>query len=1047
MQIADFSIRRPVFAVMLIGALVGLGAISVGRLGVDLFPRIEFPYMAVTIVLEGANPETVESEVTDVLEDHLNTISGIKELRSVSSEGLSQVFIQFELSEDADVKAEDVREKVARAVAELPPDAESPVVEKVDPDSAPILSVMVSGDLPIRSLTEFADRVVKERIQRVPGVGSAQLVGGREREIRIWLDADRLRSYGLTAPDVIQAIRAEHADIPGGLLEADEDTSEFSVKTKGEVETAREFADIVVAYREGIPTTVGDVARLEDGSEDERTYAQLDGVRGVSLDIRRQSGRNTVEVARGIKEVVEELRSEAPPGVKLVVARDISRFIEASANDVAKDIVLGGILAVLVTFAFLRSLRSTLIVAVAIPAAIISTFFLFFVMGFTLNMLTLMALSVSIGLLIDDAIVVLESIHRKIEEGLPPMEAASRGTSEVGSAVIAGTASVLAVFLPIAFMQGIIGRFFYEYGLAISFAVAISLLVAVTLTPTFCARVLRKDQGGGVVFQFLENLYARLEAVYGLLLGTALRHRLVVIGLAFVAVYGGIALARGIPLEFSSKADRSEFEGIVELPAGTGIAETKRVARQVAQAVAEVDHVEHAFLTVGAGSQGRVNEMSVYVELSPKQERSTSQLALMDAARVSMRRAAPEAKLVGVNEIAWISGGGFSAYNVEYGVTGPSLDRLEEITNAIVSRMRADPHFVDAKSGFEEGKPELEVLVDRRMAADLGVPIRSLATTVRALIGGIDVASFEEDGRRYDVRVRLERDQRDDLDEVGRIQVRPVSAPPVELAGLATLRVSSGPAQIERENRGRKVSFFANTPEGVALGTAALRLDEIVEEVGLPTGYRGKHAGSAQRMRDSAEAVVFAFVMALAALYMILASQFNSFSQPAVIMLSAPLSFVGAFAALSLSGVALSIWAQIGLVALMGLVMKNGILLVDYANQRRSAGETAREAILSAGPVRLRPVLMTALSTIAGMIPVAIATSDGAEFRRPMGLLVIGGLASSTFLTLIVVPVAYTLVADLGGVPGWAARSAARLMGRTGVATESLVEPSAPEGR
>jgi len=1036
MRIADFSIRRPVFAVMLIGALVGLGMISVGRLGVDLFPRVEFPYMAVTTVLEGANPETVESEVTDVLEDHLNTISGIKELRSVSSEGLSQVFIQFELDEDADEKAEDVREKVSRAVGELPTDAEAPVVEKVDPDSAPILSVMVSGDRPIRSLTEFADRVVKERIQRVPGVGSAQLVGGREREIRIWLDADRLRSYGLTAPDVIQAIRAEHADIPGGILEADEDTSEFSVKTKGEVDKAREFADIVVAYREGAPTTVGDVARLEDGSEDERTFAQLDGVRGVSLDIRRQSGRNTVEVARAIKEVVEELRSEAPPGVKLVVARDISRFIEASANDVAVDILLGGILAVIVTLAFLRSLRSTVIVAVAIPTSIVATFFLFYLMNFTLNMLTLMALSVSIGLLIDDAIVVLESIHRKIEAGVAPMEAASRGTTEVGSAVIAGTASVLAVFLPIAFMQGVIGRFFYEYGLAISFAVAISLLVAVTLTPTFCARVLRKAQGGGVVFQALESLYGRLEQAYGVLLGAALRHRLVVIGLAFAAVYGGIALARGIPLEFSSKADRSEFEGIVELPAGTGIAETKRVARHVAQAVADVDHVEHAFLTIGAGSQGRVNEMSVYVELSPKQERSTSQLALMDAAREAMRRAAPEAKLVGVNEIAWISGGGFSAYNIEYGVTGSSLERLREITNAIVARLRADPHFVDAKSGFEEGKPELEILVDRSRAADLAVPIRSLATTVRALVGGIDVATFEEDGRRYDVRVRLEREQRDDLEEVGWIQVRPVAGPPVDLASLATLRISSGPAQIERENRGRKVSFFANTPEGVALGSAALRLDEIVEEVGLPAGYRGKHAGSAQRMRDSADAVVFAFVMALAALYMILASQFNSFLQPAVIMLSAPLSFVGAFAALSVSGMALSIWAQIGLVALMGLVMKNGILLVDYANQRRSAGATAREAILSAGPIRLRPVLMTAFSTIAGMIPVAIAQSDGAEFRRPMGLLVIGGLASSTFLTLVVVPVAYTLVADLNRVPAWVARSVSRLMGRAGVAAE-----------
>jgi len=716
--------------------------------------------------------------------------------------------------------------------------------------------------------------------------------------------------------------------------------------------------------------------------------------------------------------------------VRLVVAGDIWRFIEASARAVAIDIVLGGVLAVVVTLAFLRSVRSTLIVSVAIPASIVSTFFLFYVMDFTLNMLTLMALSVSIGLLIDDAIVVLESIHRKIEEGAPPLRAASEGTAEVGSAVIAGTASVLAVFLPIAFMQGIIGRFFFEYGLAISFAVGISLLIAVTLTPMMCSKVLARVEDGGVAFDYVERIYLSLEAHYGRLLGAAMRHRLVVVGVAILSVYAGVLAARQIPFEFSSKADRSEYEGIVELPPDSGIGETMRVARNVAQAVASIDHVEHVFLTIGSGSQRKVNEMSVYVELSPKQARAVTQLALMDAARQAMREAAPEAMRIGVNEIAWISGGGFSSYNVEYGVTGPSLDRLMEITDGIVTRMTADPLFVDAKSGFEQGKPELEIQVDRARAADLAVPIRSVATTVRALIGGVDVATFEDAGRRYDVRVRLEADQRDDLEELGRIQVRPVAGPPVDLAGLVTLRIASGPSQIERENRGRKVTFFANTPEGVALGTAADRLDGIVREVGLPSGYTGKHAGAAERMKDSSTAVRFAFLLALIALYMILASQFDSYAQPAVIMLSAPLSFVGAFSALYLAGIELSIWAQIGLVALMGLVMKNGILLVDYANQLRESGVSARDAMLSAGPIRLRPVMMTAFSTIAGMIPVAIAQSDGAEFRRPMGVLVIGGLASSTLLTLIVVPVAYTLIEDLRRIPRRAAEAVSSLSAR-----------------
>jgi HAE1 family hydrophobic/amphiphilic exporter-1 len=473
MWIADGSIRRPVFAVMLVGSLVTLGWISLGRLGVDLFPRVEFPFVAVTTRLEGATPETVETEVTDVLEEHINSISGIKELRSVSSESLSQVFVEFELEENVDVKAQDVRDKVALARAELPLDAEPPIIAKIDPDAAPILSVMVAGDVPIRELTRYADDVVKERLQRIQGVGSAALVGGRDREIRIWLDANRLRSYALSVADVIRAIRSEHAEIPGGLLEAEARRAEFAVKTKGEVETVRAFGEIVVAYRQGAPTRVRDVARVEDGLKDERSYAELDGVRGVSLEVRRQSGRNTVEVARAVKAAVEEIRGSAPPGIRVVVARDLSRFIESSARDVAKDMAIGGFLAVLVTLAFLRSVRSTLIVSIAIPTSIVATFFLFYVMGFTLNTLTLMALSVAIGILIDDAIVVLESIHREIEAGEAPLRAASRGAATVGAAVIAGTASVLAVFIPIAFMRGMIGRFFYEYGLAISFAVAV----------------------------------------------------------------------------------------------------------------------------------------------------------------------------------------------------------------------------------------------------------------------------------------------------------------------------------------------------------------------------------------------------------------------------------------------------------------------------------------------------------------------------------------------------------------------------------------------
>lgn len=1020
MRIADLSIRRPVLATMMIGSLTALGAISLPRIGVDLFPRIEFPYVAVMAVLPGATPETIETEVTDALEEEINTISGIDTLRSQSSEGLSQVFIQFELEEDADQKAQDVRDKVARARAELPLDVEPPIIEKVDPSAAPILSVMVSGELPIRELTDYADDVVKERLQRIPGVGSVTLVGGREREVRIWLDADRLRSYALTVDDVIQAVRSEHAEIPGGRLEADSGHAEFSFKTKGEVELVREFGQIVVAFREGAPTLVRDVARVEDGMEDERSYAELDGVQGVSLDVRRQSGRNTVAVARAVKQVVAELERARPPGVSLSVARDVSRFIEASAEDVAVDIVVGAVLAVLATLAFLRSLRSTLIVAIAIPTSVISTFFLFYVMDFTLNILTLMALSVSIGLLIDDAIVVLEAIHREIDGGVAPMQAASIGTDRIGLAVVAATASVLAVFLPIAFLRGMIGRFFFEYGLAISFSVMVSLLVAVTVTPMLCARVLKREEHHGGVFQWLERVYAGLERWYGRTLEVSLRHRLLVAALTVAAVYLGALVARGVPMEFSSKADRSEFEGLVEMPLGTGVAEAKEVAHRVGAALRETAGVTRAFVSVGGGVRGAVNEISLYAETIPKRERTETQFDIMARARESVGRAAPTAKQLSVSEVSWISGGGFTSYNVEYSIHGPSLDELDRVASAIVARMRSDPHFVDVKSSFERGRPEVQVVVDRERSADLGVPVRALAGTARALIGGVDVATFQDQGSRFDVRVRLEEEQRNELADVGQLQVRSVSGGLVDLSNVAQLRVASGPSEIERENRGRRVTIYANTPGGLALGLAVERFSEIVAEVGLPNGYVGEWEGATERMQDTAGAVVIAFGLALLALYIVLASQFESFTQPIVIMLSAPLSFVGAFVALRVTGTPMSIFAQIGLIALMGLVMKNGILLVDYANQLRADGLSARDAIVRAGPVRLRPVLMTQFATIAGMIPVAIARSDGAEFRNPMGVLVIGGLLSSTLLTLVVVPAMYTVADDAAR---WTARA------------------------
>lgn len=1039
MWISDVSIRRPVFAVMIIGALVVLGWISLGRVGVDLFPKVEFPVVSVTTKLEGSSPEAIESDVTDPIEEQVNTTSGIESLSSTSAEGLSQVVIQYELDENVDVKAQDVRDKVALARANLPLDAEQSIVQKVDPDAQAIMSVMIAGDLPIRDLTHFADKTVKERLQRISGVGSIDIVGGRNREVRIWLDAVKMRAYGVTADDVTSAIRREHAEIPGGRLEAQGGLAEFSMKTKGEVSTVEGFRSILVAFRQdGAPTTIGDVARVEDGMEDERSYAELNGKRGVSLEIRKQSGRNTVEVARAIRQELDEVRKIAPDSVSIETARDTAVFIEGSAADVFVDIQLGIVLVIAVTLAFLLSIRATLIVAVAMPTALVSTFFAFYVMDFTINMMTLMALSLAVGLLVDDAIVVLESIYRKLEEGMPPMQAASEGTKQVGLAVLAATFSICAVFVPIAFMDGVVGRFFFQYGLAITFSVLVSLLVSLTLTPMLCSRVLKPGEtdpaGYNRVARFFDDAYNSLDRFYGRVLGWALNARWVVVLVAIFSLFLAVFVARTIPMAFDSRADRAEFLATVELPFGAGMEETRIVASRVAHAISGVREVRTVFYTIGSDTQQSVNKASFYVGLTGKDERRDSFIPIMDETRVAMQRAAPEAKHISLADVPWISGGGFADFAMMYVLQGPDLAVLEEKANQVAARMRQSPLFADTKTSYDSGKPEVQVQVDRRRAADLGVPVRALAETVRATVGGMKAGSFEEYGQRYDVRVRLEENQRDDISKLSLIQVRAANGSLIDISNVARFEVAEGPAQIERQNRARRIAILANNPEGSALGPASDELEKYLNDLDLPAGYSWSAEGRSKRMKETGAAIGFAFMLALIALYMILASQFNSFAQPAIIMLSAPLSFAGAFIALKISGQEMTMFSQISLLALMGLVMKNGILLVDYTNQLREAGASAREAALKAGPVRLRPVLMTQIATVCGLIPVALSTSQGAEFRNAMGILVIGGLISSTALTLVVVPVAYTLMEDarirIGRIGGAVRRIGAKLGGK-----------------
>jgi HAE1 family hydrophobic/amphiphilic exporter-1 len=1012
MWIADLSIRRPVLTLMVIGALVLLGAISFPRINMSLFPHVDIPIVTVETTLDGASPATIETEVTDRLEEELIAISGLDSLRSISADGYSQIILEFELEESASLKAQDVRDKVSRVLPYLPADTNQPLVTILDPDSEPIVSVIVSGSLPIGELTSLAKNSVKERLQRVSGVGSVQLVGGREREIRIWMNASSMRGYGVTVDDVTRAIQREHIDIAGGRLEQEGGSSEFTIKTLGEVNDLRQLSKIAVSRSEQGLVRLSDVARIEDGLQDERSYAELNGSIGVSLDIRKQAGKNTVDVARAIASELERIKVELPDNITLTPVRDNSRFIESTVRDVAIDIILGIVLVVLVTLIFLLNYRATFIVATAIPTAIIATFFAFYVLDFSINMMSLIAISLCVGLLVDDAVVVLESIYREVETGIDAKTASSLGTQKVATAVIAATLAVMAVFLPISFTEGLIGVFMYQYGVTVAVAVAISLLVSLTLTPMLSSRLMTSTRRPGAISDAINGAFSKLESAYVAQVEKALSIRWVIVFFAILAVLVGVFFAGKVPLSFTSKSDRSEFLATIELPLGTGVAESKSVASSINNGLDKFEHINLVFAAIGSGAQSKPNEISFYFGLTPKQQRAVHQTQIMDEVREHLRTVVPQAKHIAMSEVPWISGGGFFGTDVDLALSGPELDQLQAYSEKITRTMSSSSSFRDVRSSLETGKPEVQVVIERERAATLGVTVADIARAVGATMGGIDVSSFEEKGDRFDIRVRYDSQYRQTLDNFGLIQLRAADGSLVDFYNVASVNIDSGPVQIDRYNRARKVSITANAPAGVATGTLLEKTDEIIESLDLPAGYSTAYLGASEQVREIASSLLFAFFLALVILYMILAAQFESFLQPAIIMLTAPLSFAGAFTLLALTNSELSATTQIAMVALMGLVMKNGILLVDQANQSMSSGCTAREAVAEAARLRLRPVLMTAVSTIFGMIPIALATSDGAELRNSTGVIVIGGLGSSTLLTLFVVPVVYTLLED-----------------------------------
>ncbi|MGI9590539.1 MAG: efflux RND transporter permease subunit, partial [Myxococcota bacterium] len=959
--------------------------------------------------LPGAAPSTMEREVTEILEEAINPIEGIRSLRSASSDSLSLLWVEFELEYDIQEKAQQVRDKVNAARAELPLDVEPPVIDRLDPDASPILAVMLSGHHAIRHLSETADKQIKPILERVQGVGSVTLVGAQPREIRVWIDPLRLAGYGLAVDEVLAALRREHVELPGGRIETER--FEYALKTEGKLRRPEEFASLVIADRGGRVVHLQDVATVEDGVAEERTLSRLDGRRGVSLLVRRQSGENTVRVVDRVRAELDRIRADLPEGYEMIVALDASQFIRSAIRDVAIALAWGAVLASLVVLLFLRNPRSTAIAAITIPSSLVATFLFFYLLGFTVNTMTLTALALSIGLLIDDAIVVLENAYRHMERGKPPARAASEGTDEIGLAVLATTLSVCAVFVPIAFLYGVVGRFFREFGLVAVFAMSTSTLIALSLTPMLCARYVRVRPQTGAVSRRLEAAYQRLERTYRRLLTWGLAHRATVIALAGIAFLAGVGVARTVPVNFVTPEDRSEFNIWLKMPLGSTVARTRSAAARVEQELGALPQVRHLFTTIGAGSKQRINEALVYVQLVHKSRRRATQAQLM----IDMRRriAALDLPLedVAVEEIGMLNPTGSRHADLMYSVRGPEIGRLQYFTGNLVERLRQVGGYADLYVSYEVGKPEVALEITRERAADLGVPAAQIGKTVSALFAGVKATTLEQGGERYDVRVQVRPEDRDDLAELELVRVRSSNGQLVPLRNLVVPRVGSGPVQIDRENRTRVITIYGNLVDKSATEADA-EIQAMADELGIGGDYRFAAVGPSKRLRETGDAIRFAFVLALVAIYMILAAQFNSFVHPLTIMLSAPLSFIGAFAAVRLAGAALDVMSQIALLMLMGIVMKNGILLVDYTNTLRSRGRGLREAVLEAGPTRMRPVLMTALSTICGMLPLALGFGDGSEWRGPMGLIAIGGLATSTVLTLLVVPVAYTLLDD-----------------------------------
>ncbi len=1022
MFLSDVSIKRPVFATMMMVALVTLGLFSYRRLSIDQWPNVQFPFILVQTVYKGASPETVERDVTRKIEEAVNPIAGVRELTSTSLEGLSTVFIQFELNVKDVLAQQDVRSKIEGIRSDLPEDIETPTVSRFNLADIPIVSLSLRSDTrSLRELTTIGDETIRKELEAVNGVGQVTLVGAEKRAMVVEIQPEMLAARGVTVPEIMSTLAAENLEVPAGRLELG--PGEKLVRVAGRLIAPADFDRLVVAQRGGVPIHLGDLARTSDSAEEPRSAAMVNGVPAIGIDLRKVTGANTVEVADRIKKKVEELRRNLPEDVTLTIVRDDSVWIKDSVDDVKTTIVFGALLTVLVVFTFLNSWRSTVITGLTLPVSVIAAFLALYAFGYTLNTMTLMALSLAIGILIDDAIVVRENIVRHVAMGEDHYLAARRGTSEIGLAVLATTLSTLCVFIPVGFMGGIVGKFFKEFGLTVAAAVAVSLFVSFTLDPMLSSvwydPVAEGHAARGPIGKMLERFnlgFIGLGRRYRRIIGWALSHRWQTLGIAVAAFVAALVLFPLVGGTFMPDADEAQLSVTVKAPVGSTLDYTRDRVREVSALLRRHPEVAYTYETIAGGYTGQVNEAEIYVKLVDKGKRKLSQ---KEMSRVFRR----ELENLPGTEVAVLEAGGFggSERPIQIYVRGDQMEELRRISNELLAVVRQTPGAIEAQSGLEEERPEVRVDVHRDLASELGVGIGSLASTLRPLLESEKASTWEDPtGEQHDVLVRLPKEARRSVAQLaalpvaaGRPDLRTGERPVVPLGQVASITESSSPQKIERRAMKRVVTVEANF-DGRTLTEVSNDIRKRMASISVPAGYSITFGGETQSFEETVGYILESLFLALIFIYLVLASQFGSFLQPLAIMLSVPLSLVGVLVALLLTRTTFNIMSMIGVILLMGLVTKNAILLVDFANQSRSRGASRRDALIDAGEIRLRPIVMTTLAMIFGMLPLALALGKGAEFRAPMARAVIGGLITSSLLTLVVIPVVYTFFDDIG---------------------------------